>query len=45
MREGEKLLLDYGEDYWASLERRKLLEKIWAGAVDGVDSDQDCDCD
>ena len=41
VRKGEKLLLDYGKDYWVSLERRKLLERIWAEAEDERDSDQD----
>ena len=29
IKKGEELLLDYGEAYWESVERQKLLQKIW----------------
>jgi len=32
VKEGTRLLLDYGKVYWASEERAKLLQKIWEGA-------------
>ena len=38
VRKGEQLLLDYGGDYWASEERKSLLEKIWAGGEEEASS-------
>ena len=38
VRKGEQLLLDYGKKYWGSKERKRLLEKIWAGGEEEVNS-------
>ena len=31
VRKGAELRLDYGEEYWESDERRKMLERLWSG--------------
>ena len=30
-RKGEEFMLDYGEEYWESDERREMLERLWRG--------------
>ena len=30
VQKGEELRLDYGEDYWESEERQRLLKRLWA---------------